>query len=438
MGCVRKTDHGVWRVDFRDQTGARHRASFDTRKEAELALAEFRRRINQGNFIAAKEVPCFRVVAEEWFAGKREHRPSTQAQWQAHTDRHLLPHIGKLRLDQISVSVIERLRDSLRRGGLSPQTVNKVLTTATAIFKLAVRRNYWTTNPAASAERLRLNTGELAEDGSRPIRDATLPVRAEEVLSPEELQRLLTVTEPGFYWTLFLTASVTGMRHDELLALRWSDVDLPAAKIFVRRSLSWARLKGEAGPARPRFYEPKTKSGIRTLPVPQELLSALRVWKLQCPKGDLDLVFPAPTGTPAHRSNVLRYGLYRALRRAGLRRVDMHSLRHSFASALVIGGAPITEVQYLLGHSSPQTTLKVYSHWFRNTQSDSVHRLSRALAGNIGHFLDTLDRSGGSAAIRGGAQVPDFTKDLMAPPGRFELPTPGLRILCSLSPRRCV
>jgi integrase len=121
-------------------------------------------------------------------------------------------------------------------------------------------------------------------------------------------------------------------------------------------------------------------------------------------KGELDLVFAAPTGLPAHRSNVLRYGLYRALRRAGLRRVDMHSLRHSFASALIVAGAPVTEVQHLLGHSSPQTTLKVYSHWFANTQSDSVDRLSRTLAGNLGHFLDTLEHSRGSAEVGERAQ----------------------------------
>jgi hypothetical protein len=85
--------------------------------------------------------------------------------------------------------LIERLRDTLRHAGLNPQTANKVLTIATAIFKLAVRRNYWTSNPAANAERLRLTTAELAEDGSRPVRDGSRPVRAEEVLSPGELQR---------------------------------------------------------------------------------------------------------------------------------------------------------------------------------------------------------------------------------------------------------
>jgi hypothetical protein len=65
----------------------------------------------------------------------------------SHRIEALKPHIGKLRLDQINLSVIEKLRDTLRCAGLSPQTVNKVLTTATAIFKLAVRRNYWTNNP---------------------------------------------------------------------------------------------------------------------------------------------------------------------------------------------------------------------------------------------------------------------------------------------------
>jgi len=72
----------------------------------------------------------------------------------------------------------------------------------------------------------------------------------------------------------------------------------------------------------------------------------------------------------------------------------MHSLRHSFASALIMAGAPVTEVQSLLGHSSPAVTLKVYSHWFKNVEADSVDRLaknlttglqkSRALLGHLG------------------------------------------------------
>ncbi len=68
------------------------------------------------------------------------------------------------------------------------------------------------------------------------------------------------------------------------------------------------------------------------------------------------------------RSIALRRGLRPALRRAGLRQVNMHSLRHSFASALIMRGAPITEVQHLLGHASPSITLGVYSHFFKSVQ----------------------------------------------------------------------
>jgi integrase len=202
--------------------------------------------------------------------------------------------------------------------------------------------------------------------------------------------KVLEKTDPGYYRTLFLIAYLTGMRSGELFALRWSDIELKGidadigkessrGRIFVGRSLSWARVKNEEGPVRPRFFPPKTKAGIRTLPIPTELAGALRRWKLQCPQSEHDLGFPMPDGQPMHRSTALRYGLWPALSRAGLRRVNMHSLRHSFPSALIMAGAPVTEVESLLGHSSQAVTLKVYSHWFKNVETDSVDRLAESL-----------------------------------------------------------
>ena len=134
--------------------------------------------------------------------------------------------------------------------------------------------------------------------------------------------------EPGYYRTLFMTAYVTGMRSGELFALKWSDIELKGidaetgressrGRIFVRRSLSWARVEKDDGPVRPRFFPPKTKAGVRTLPIPMELAGALRRWKLQCPQSEHDLVFAMPDGQPMHRSTALRYGLWPALSRAG-------------------------------------------------------------------------------------------------------------------------
>jgi integrase len=87
---------------------------------------------------------------------------------------------------------------------------------------------------------------------------------------------------------------------------------------------------------RPRYYPPKTRAGIRRIPIALELGLALKTWKLLCPPTTDELVFPAPTGLAIRRSNALRYGLWPALRRAGPRRVNMHSMRHSFASALIL------------------------------------------------------------------------------------------------------
>jgi integrase len=163
------------------------------------------------------------------------------------------------------------------------------------------------------------------------------------------------------------------------------------------------------------------------VPLAPELTAALKQWKIQCPNGDLDLVFPAPTGLPTHRSNVLRRGLYPALRHAGLRCVKgLHSLRHSFASILIMQGTPITEVQHLLGHSNPQTTLKVYSHFLRDVNTNSVQLLARNLLG--GPSVDTLG-SPQTPAIAINDETPLISLGFLAPPAGFEPTAPGLGIL---------
>src|SRR6202165_2312050 len=141
---------------------------------------------------------------------------------------------------------------------------------------------------------------------------------------------------------------LTGAREGELLALRWTDLELPkeGQGMIIRRSLSWARLKGEA--TRPRYFPPKTKAGRRTISIPALLVLDLKRWKLECPHSEEDLVFPTVEGKPVCRDWLLRVAFYPALSRARLRRVTFHSLRHSCASAMIAIFAPITEGQHRL------------------------------------------------------------------------------------------
>jgi integrase len=452
MANPRKLPNGRWQVRF--PAPDRHRESFDTKKDADAALTKARGDRNEGTYIAPKSVPTFKAVADEWLAGKAGRKPSTLDSWHVHIEVHLKP-LHDLRVNQITIAKIESLREALlkdvaeteetpARKKLLAQTVNKVLTTAAAILDRAVRHNWCIKNSAskASVERARIAPNQVLE-GETQSRDANRPVRVDEVLNLVEIRRLLDAADPGYYRTLFMTAALTGMRSGELLGLRWCDVELRDNRLNVRRSLSWARVREESEEdktperAQPRFFEPKTASSRRTIPLSPELVAALRRWKLQCPKGKDDLVFPSPTsetGAPAHRSNVLKRGLYPALTRAKLRRVDMHSLRHSFASILIAAGTPITEVQALLGHSSAQTTLKVYSHWFRSLNTSSIDTLSKALLGageGAGHLVDTSNEPSNAIAVNDAENLSSSEENLV-PPAGFEPTAPGLGILCSI------
>jgi integrase len=199
------------------------------------------------------------------------------------------------------------------------------------------------------------------------------------VLSLDEVRRLLDVAAPSYYRTLFMTAFITGMRSGELLALQWGDIEFDDGRghgrIYVRRTLSWARVNREE-PIRARFYPPKTKAGQRTIAIHPDLVSALKAWKLRCTPSRLDLVFPHEDGEPNDRDRILRCGLYPALRRAGLRQVNFHSLRHACASAMIAAGAPITEIQHRLGHRDASITLKVYSHFMKDMETGTADRLA--------------------------------------------------------------
>ena len=73
-GNIQKTG-GRWRIDYRDGQGRRHRATFDTRKEADNALTDIKSRIGKGEYVASKLLPRFRELAEDWYVSKGDRRP---------------------------------------------------------------------------------------------------------------------------------------------------------------------------------------------------------------------------------------------------------------------------------------------------------------------------------------------------------------------------
>lgn len=160
------------------------------------------------------------------------------------------------------------------------------------------------------------------------------------------------------------------MRSGELRGLQWTDIDWNSRQIHVRRS--WKEGA---------YHQPKTQASLRRIDLPEFLITELREWRLACPNGEDDLIFPNLAGRPMSSTNLLQRGFYPALRRAGLRKIRFHDLRHTFASLLIASGEDIVRVSRLLGHASPTITLNVYSHMLPKEHYGGADRLADLVLG---------------------------------------------------------
>lgn len=170
-----------------------------------------------------------------------------------------------------------------------------------------------------------------------------------EVLAPEEVWALVRAASSDMDGAIYLTAASTGLRMGELLTLRWRDVDFTGSVIRVRSSWAGGQLT-------------TPKSGkVRSAPMAPDVASALaKLFGRENWTGDDDLVFASETGQSLSDS-ALRIRYKTALRRASLRNLRFHDLRHTFGTRM-IRETDIRRVQEWMGHADIQTTMK-YLHY---------------------------------------------------------------------------
>jgi integrase len=180
--------------------------------------------------------------------------------------------------------------------------------------------------------------------------------------------RALIDHSPDRWRPLVVTAIFTGMRISELRGLAWRNVDLGKGIIHVRRRAdAWCKIGA-----------PKSKAGKRDIPLAPLVINTLREWKLRCPKGELDLVFPNSVGKPCTVPNLRDRVLGPLQEAAGISRAyrpryGWHSLRHAAASLFVenLGWSP-KRLQAVMGHASITMTYDHYGHLFEDAAADSA------------------------------------------------------------------
>jgi integrase len=389
MACVVKR-RGKWVVDFRDQTGKRRWETYETRRAADDALSKRIGDVKDRVYRRPVDLPTFEAVANDWLAGRKDRAASTVEFYRRQLTGHLLPAFGPSRIDQITTKAVERFRNEKRDSGeMDAGTVNSLLQRLTSILRYAVRHQFIKTNPAVHTLVERVKALRVADR----VAEAVDP---SDVFTAEQANAVIAAADPGLHRTFITMALLTGCRSGELLALSWSHVDLEARKVRIGRSLSWDRSGGK-GNVKPVFGPPKSDSSYRTLELVPALVRTLTEWKLASRfKAPEDLLFPNLTGGPLHLS-YLQKGFRRALEACpDVPVINLHGLRHTFASLLLLMNKPVTQVAKLLGHKDPSITLDTYSHWF-----DDAEDKNREAMGDVADAV--LEPSGSKMVATAGA-----------------------------------
>lgn len=225
------------------------------------------------------------------------------------------------------------------RKGIRAYTVNFELKTLNCLFNRAIKWGYLKDNPVKDVQRMKI-------DDTRRLK----------FLSIEECKRLLDVTPPNLY-PIFFTFLNTGMRKGELENLEWTDIDFKRRKIKIQWKETW---------------QPKT--GEREIPIGEQLLDLLKKHKEKNDAGSKsNFVFPHKDSGKIKTK--LRDKMIEIAKKAKIDGLTkLHTLRHTFASHLVMAGVDLPTVKKLMGHSDIQTTM-IYAHLAPDHLANAVDKL---------------------------------------------------------------
>lgn len=357
----------AWLVDYRDQSGKRRAKQFARKKDADAYADRAHDEVRQGTHTHDRDSITVADAAALWIEhGETEGlERSTIKRYRELAELHIKPAFGSLKLSALTKRQVQDFRTTLLQSK-SRSMASKVIRALAAILSHAHELGAINQNVAAAVK---------IGKATRETEKVTIPTRAE--------LRSMIAAATDTERPLLLTAIATGLRSSELRGLRWQDIDLAAGTITVsQRADQW----GTIGP-------PKSKAGRRSLPIPPELVSELKRWKLRSPTSKQGLAFPSSTGTPQRHNNLLRRVYFPLQVRAGLTtpklnrageivhdedgqalltgKYGFHALRHAAASAWIASHIDLKRLQSWMGHANIQQTLDTYGHLIEDTAKDA-------------------------------------------------------------------
>ena len=284
--------------------------------------------------------------------------------------------LGKKKLVDIRTAHIQTYYNALAEQGKTTNTIKTLNKTLKTCLNDAIKQGYIVRNYCSLVTMPKSEN----EDDSDKDHDITF-------FTPEEQQIFISSLEKNKNRMLFILALGSGLRLGELMALKWDDIDMAKNTLSVTRAISRISKVGKDGSRTWSVLEhaPKTKSSIRTIPLPTNIIKELKKHKAEQDKqilkyGDLyqknNLVFCTDLGGYLDTRNLTR-SYARALVKAGIEHKKFHSMRHTYATRLFENDVPIKTVQSLMGHNDITTTMNIYTHVTPQQMTDEVQKLNK-------------------------------------------------------------
>jgi len=338
------------------------------RADAERLAARLASERN-GRNDSARSLSFGAYLTSRWLPGKRlVLATSTYDGYHRNVERHVLPALGRVGLRQLRPHHLEALYERLLhpsdgRAGLAPKTVYEVHLVIRGALGDAVRRGLLSRNVALVAYAPRLRS---------------IPKVEQQAWTAEELQAFLRAASGHRLFPALWVSAFTGLRRSELLGLRWDDFDAKTATLSINRGLvavdyELHETRGKTANARRRIDLDPTTVGV---------LTAWRAWqRTEQEAAGIDAagwMFTDGDGAPIH-PHAVSQTFERIARRARVRVIRLHDVRHTHGTLLIAAGVPVKVVSERLGHASPVFTIDTYQHVLPGMQADAARVFERLI-----------------------------------------------------------
>ena len=348
---VMRSDGSVQRIRRSLVIGTR--ADFPTRRLAERQFETLLARINAPSYRPGR-IASLAEFADRW---RREvlihHKPSSIKAANSHLRCHILPLLGKTKLEELGLEVQQGFITRLAEGVARKTAINVM---GTLSVMLSTAKNWGYICEPVEFGKLTMPMQEVKEDAR--------------FFTAEEAKQIISTAEEPFR-TMFAIAAMTGVRAGELLALQIDDLDFERKLIHIRRSV-W----------RGRIQTVKSKASRASVAMPDVLSLILKVYLKSWRENPMKLLFINRRGRPYNATKVVQKALWPVLDKLKIERCGLHAFRHTHSSLLLETGASPTVAQAQLRHSDPRITLGIYGHVIGDSQRNAVDRVAEILDPN--------------------------------------------------------